>query len=206
LIIHLLLSRAIHFYSLKFNSNAFLSENGKDKVVLVSTTPWRLMGFIRVFRAQADWALTHASHRDTEQSTIEACMTLYGVTLTHWSGDHRMNNLQFMKCYCLPIRCFGRLISLHNLIHLPWILDLDTSWGWIVNFMYKPLYLRYLLDKRLGETQSRSGIREKPWAYQDLNSDPSSVQPGDSSYSDSFTPAPCLPCYISFSYMAKLLQ
>jgi hypothetical protein len=36
----------------------------------------------RVFRAQADWALTHASHKDTEQSTIEASVTLEGVTLT----------------------------------------------------------------------------------------------------------------------------
>jgi hypothetical protein len=37
---------------------------------------------ILLFRAQADWALTHASHKDTEQSTIEASITLDGVTLT----------------------------------------------------------------------------------------------------------------------------
>jgi hypothetical protein len=34
-----------------------------------------------VFRAQADWALIHMSHRETEQSTIEASITLGGVTL-----------------------------------------------------------------------------------------------------------------------------
>jgi hypothetical protein len=45
----------------------------------------------RVFRAQADWTLTHTSHKDTEQSTIEASITLDGVTLTdsliRWSPN-----------------------------------------------------------------------------------------------------------------------
>jgi hypothetical protein len=36
----------------------------------------------KVFRAQADWTLTYTSHKDTEQSTVEASITLYGVTLT----------------------------------------------------------------------------------------------------------------------------
>jgi hypothetical protein len=36
----------------------------------------------RVFRAQTAWTLTHTSHKDTEQSTIEASITLDGVTLT----------------------------------------------------------------------------------------------------------------------------
>jgi hypothetical protein len=36
----------------------------------------------RVFSAQADWILTHRSHKDTEQSTIEASITLDDVTLT----------------------------------------------------------------------------------------------------------------------------
>jgi hypothetical protein len=36
----------------------------------------------RVFRAQADWTLTHTSHKDTQQSTVEASITLDGVTLT----------------------------------------------------------------------------------------------------------------------------
>jgi hypothetical protein len=31
---------------------------------------------------QADWTLTHTSHRDTEQSTTEAFIRLDGVTLT----------------------------------------------------------------------------------------------------------------------------
>jgi hypothetical protein len=36
----------------------------------------------RMFSAQADWNLTHTSHKDAEQSTIEASITLDGVTLT----------------------------------------------------------------------------------------------------------------------------
>jgi hypothetical protein len=36
-----------------------------------------------VFRAQADWTLTHTSHKDTDQSTIEASVTPDGVTLTN---------------------------------------------------------------------------------------------------------------------------
>jgi hypothetical protein len=42
----------------------------------------RKFGKYRVFREQADWTLTHTSHKDTEQSTIEASITLDGVTLT----------------------------------------------------------------------------------------------------------------------------
>jgi hypothetical protein len=49
------------------------------------------MGSYRVFRAQADWTLTHTSHKDTEQSTVEASITLDGVTLTdsltRWSPN-----------------------------------------------------------------------------------------------------------------------
>jgi hypothetical protein len=36
----------------------------------------------RLLGAQADWTLTHTSHKDTEQSTIQASVTLDGVTLT----------------------------------------------------------------------------------------------------------------------------
>jgi hypothetical protein len=36
----------------------------------------------RMLRAQADWTLTHTSHKDTEKSTIEASVTLDGVTMT----------------------------------------------------------------------------------------------------------------------------
>jgi hypothetical protein len=39
-------------------------------------------GMYRVFSAQANWTLTHTSHKDTEQSTVEASITLDGVTLT----------------------------------------------------------------------------------------------------------------------------
>jgi hypothetical protein len=31
---------------------------------------------------QGDWTLTHLGHKDTEQSTIEASITLDGITLT----------------------------------------------------------------------------------------------------------------------------
>jgi hypothetical protein len=36
----------------------------------------------RMFSVQADWTLTHTSHKGTEQSTIEASITLDGVTQT----------------------------------------------------------------------------------------------------------------------------
>jgi hypothetical protein len=42
-----------------------------------------IMGlWLWVFNAQADWTLTHTSHEDRKQSTIEASITLDGVTLT----------------------------------------------------------------------------------------------------------------------------
>jgi hypothetical protein len=71
----------------------------------------------RVFRAQADWTLTHTSHKDTEQSTIEASITLDGVTLTdsliRWSPNEWPSVCRAIP-QCLPIRCSGRLISLHS--------------------------------------------------------------------------------------------
>jgi hypothetical protein len=36
----------------------------------------------RVFSARADWTLAHTSHKDTEESTIEAYVTLDVLTLT----------------------------------------------------------------------------------------------------------------------------
>jgi hypothetical protein len=46
----------------------------------------------------------------------------------------------------------------------PRILDLGTSWRWVVSFTHRPLYLRgksplYPLDRRLDGPQSRSGRR-----------------------------------------------
>jgi hypothetical protein len=71
----------------------------------------------RVFRAQADWTLTHTSHKDTEQSTIEASITLDGGTLTEtlirWSPNEWPSVCREIP-QCLPIRCSGRLISLQN--------------------------------------------------------------------------------------------
>jgi hypothetical protein len=46
------------------------------------TLPYPSVCMYRVFRAQADWTLTHTSHKNTEQSTIEASITTDGVTLT----------------------------------------------------------------------------------------------------------------------------
>jgi hypothetical protein len=69
------------------------------------------MRIYRVFSAQADWTLTHTSHKDTEQSTIEASITVDGVTLT----DSLIRWSEFAGRYqCLPIRCSGRLISMQN--------------------------------------------------------------------------------------------
>jgi hypothetical protein len=71
----------------------------------------------RVFRAQTDWTLTHTSHEDTEQSTIEASITLDVVTLTdsliRWSPNEWPSVFREIP-QCLPIRCSGRPISLHN--------------------------------------------------------------------------------------------
>jgi hypothetical protein len=36
----------------------------------------------RVFSAQADWTLIHTCHKDTEQSSTGASVTLDGVRLT----------------------------------------------------------------------------------------------------------------------------
>jgi hypothetical protein len=56
----------------------------------------------RVFRAQADWTLTHGSHKDTEQSTIEASITLDGVTLTE-SLIRRSPNEWTSVCREIPV-------------------------------------------------------------------------------------------------------
>jgi hypothetical protein len=37
---------------------------------------------VKLGSSQADWTLTHTSHKDTEHSTIEASITLDGITLT----------------------------------------------------------------------------------------------------------------------------
>jgi hypothetical protein len=76
----------------------------------------------------------------------------------------------------------------------PRFLDLGTSCRWVVTVTPQPLYPRgkcprYLLDRRLGGPQSRSGQRgnEKIWLYRDSNSDPSLVQPVASGYTDCAT-------------------
>jgi hypothetical protein len=89
---------------------------------------------------RAVWLQTHTSHRDTEQSTIEAYITLDGITWTHCSGDHRINDLQFAGRYqCLPI-CSGSLIRLQNEhpIYRPYLLAMKRSWRqWDGNLFWK---------------------------------------------------------------------
>jgi hypothetical protein len=45
----------------------------------------------RMFRVQANWTWTHTSHKDTEESAIEASITLDGITMTdsliRWSPN-----------------------------------------------------------------------------------------------------------------------
>jgi hypothetical protein len=70
----------------------------------------------------------------------------------------------------------------------PRILDLGTSWRWVVSFTFRPLYSRgksprYLLDMRLAGPQSQSARREGETKL-DSNSDSSGVQPVASRYTD----------------------
>jgi hypothetical protein len=88
----------------------------------VGTVQWTLNPFgigqmYRVFSAQAGWTLTQARHKDTEQNTIEASITLDGLTLTDplisWSPNEWPSVCREIP-QCLPISCSGRLIRLQN--------------------------------------------------------------------------------------------
>jgi hypothetical protein len=70
----------------------------------------------RMFRAQADWTLTHTCHKDIEQSTTEASITLDGVTLTdsliRWSPNKWPS-----VCREIPVsadKMFWKSKSLHS--------------------------------------------------------------------------------------------
>jgi hypothetical protein len=82
------------------------------KIYFLLQKNWKYRGF----RAQADWTLAHTNHKDTKQSTVEASITLDGVTLTdsliRWLPNKWPSVCRAIP-YCLP-RCFGRLISLYN--------------------------------------------------------------------------------------------
>jgi hypothetical protein len=51
---------------------------GRANSLLCLHSEHDLLGYMLplTFRAQADWTLTHTSHKDTEQSIIEASITL----------------------------------------------------------------------------------------------------------------------------------
>jgi hypothetical protein len=66
------------------------------------------------------------------------------------------------------------------------LLDLSNSWRSVVSFTTRPLYPRYLLNRWLGEPQSRSGrCGENSSPYRDSNSDLSVIQPVASRYTGS---------------------
>jgi hypothetical protein len=83
---------------------------------LKSMSTW-IPKLYRVFRAQADWTLTHTSHKDTDQSVMETSITLDGVTLTdsliRWSPNKWPSVCREIP-QCLPIRRSGRLIRPHS--------------------------------------------------------------------------------------------
>jgi hypothetical protein len=80
----------------------------------------------------------------------------------------------------------------------PCILDLSTSWRWVVSFMPRPVYLRYPLDKEAGRAPELIWMmwrREKCRPYWNSNSDPSAIQPIMSCYPNngSWSQNACLP-------------
>jgi hypothetical protein len=86
---------------------------------------------------QADWTLTHTSHKDTEQSTIEASITLNGVTVTdplfrlspnEWPWVYREIPVSADKMFWTsnkPVK-WTPCISIFNC--------LSTFWFWFINF------------------------------------------------------------------------
>jgi hypothetical protein len=70
------------------------------------------------------------------------------------------------------------------------------SWRWVVTFTPRPLYPRYILDRRLGGPQNQSGRREENfWSYRDSNSNLSLVQLVVSHYTDCTISVPLLYLY-----------
>jgi hypothetical protein len=76
----------------------------------------------------------------------------------------------------------------------PRFLDLGTSLRWVVSFKLQPPYSRgkspwYPLDRRQGGPQSRSRRRgENSWLHRNSNSNPLTVQPVASRYTDCAIP------------------
>jgi hypothetical protein len=74
----------------------------------------------------------------------------------------------------------------------PHLLELSTSWRWVVTFMPLLLYPQgkrtwYPLDRRLGWTLQLVWMiwrNEKLWPYQNSNPNPSVVQPTGSRYAE----------------------
>jgi hypothetical protein len=97
-----------------------------------------------VFRAQADWTLTHTSHKDTEQSTIQASDILDGVTWADWLLRWSPNEWPSV-CREIPVSAdkmfsasnkpaqwtlFSFLVISDNSVH---IVDLRLSQRWLMN-------------------------------------------------------------------------
>jgi hypothetical protein len=68
------LNKTFHYFILPHNQGKMTSriEKADDSGIEI----------YRVFRAQANWTLTHTSHKNTELSIMKASITLDGVTMT----------------------------------------------------------------------------------------------------------------------------
>jgi hypothetical protein len=69
---------------------------------LIHGTSFCIALLYRVFRAQADWTLTDTSHKDTEQSTIEASITFNGIALIDSQIRWSPNELTLV-CWEIPV-------------------------------------------------------------------------------------------------------
>jgi hypothetical protein len=88
-----------------------------------------------------------------------------------------------------PWRCMGEWMYKST---FSW---LGINWRWVVSFTISPLYTRGKkpIEQEVGWTPEpvrTTWRRENSWPYWDSNSDPSVVQPVDSSYTDCATPVP----------------
>jgi hypothetical protein len=75
----------------------------------------RCLNIYKMFRAQADWTLTHRSHKDRTEHNTSFYNTRWRST--DWLTDQVITEwmtFSFPGDTTVSIRCSGRLISLHN--------------------------------------------------------------------------------------------